>query len=285
MAASNPSMNITEVLGRQDRKLQAAVGIFLLLAATVSHVMSPPGLETAFFYLVPVSFLTWYFGRRTGLLAASLSAGIALGIEMEAHLTLAVTYWNALARLGMFVFFVFIISELRALYERERHSSRVDALTRIPNRRAFLEALDTEKVRARRYGLPLTLAYIDLDHFKEVNDRLGHAAGDELLMAIARGMQENLRRADLVGRLGGDEFAALLPETAAEAATAVLDKLQAVLNNTMQDRRLPVTFSMGAVAFHPPPDSTEEMLQRADEAMYAAKAGGRDRLIVRRLAA
>jgi diguanylate cyclase (GGDEF)-like protein len=276
-------MNITEFLGRQDRKLQAAVGIFLLAAATVSHAMSPPGLETAFFYLIPVSFLTWYFGSRAGLFAASLSAGIALGIEVEAHLALGVTYWNALARLGIFVFFVFIVAELRSLYERERHTSRVDALTHIPNRRAFLEALETEK--ARGYHLPLTLAYIDLDHFKQVNDRLGHAAGDELLIAIARGMQENLRRADLVGRLGGDEFAALLPETSAEAATAVLDKLHNVLDKTMEGRRLPVTFSMGAVAFHPPPDSIEDMLHRADEAMYAAKAGGRDRLIVRKLAA
>lgn len=131
-----------------------------------------------------------------------MSVAITLGWRRAAssyHGHPAIIYWNALAWLGLYIFFVLMIAELRSLYERERHSSHTDTLTKIPNRRAFFEFMETEKSRAKRYGASLTLAYLDLDNFKAINDRFGHMQGDQLLKVVARTMQENVRQADMVG--------------------------------------------------------------------------------------
>jgi len=277
-------MNITEVLGRQKTYLLVTLGICLLLGATMVDVFAGPEFETTIFYVVPVSYFAWYFRRVSGLIIASLSATITLTIHRVGQFHYShssIVYWNAAIWLTLYIFFALIISELRNLYEQERHSSRTDSLTRIANRRAFLELLAAEANRASRYGTALTLAYLDIDHFKQINDRLGHEKGDEVLRLVAQVMESRLRKADRVARLGGDEFAVLLPETTAQSAAAVLRKLHSMLDESMRQRKLPVTFSVGAVTFHSPPQSIQEMVSKADEAMYAAKNGGRDCVIVR----
>jgi PAS domain S-box-containing protein len=115
--------------------------------------------------------------------------------------------------------------KLRAALENEKNLSRLDFLTQIPNRRAFSEILQTEAMRSRRYKRPLSIAYIDLDNFKQVNDQLGHETGDELLRLVAQTIFTNIRGTDTVSRLGGDEFALLLPETAKDPACEVVNKL------------------------------------------------------------
>lgn len=277
-------MNLTEFLGKQNKGTLIVMGTFLLAGGAVADFASSPEFESSIFYLIPVSFFAWFISRRAGLITSGMSATITLVAHRAVssyHRHGAMVYWNALAWLSLYIFFVLMIAQLRSLYEGERHSSRTDALTKIPNRRAFLEVLETEKGRAQRYGSALTLAYLDLDNFKAVNDRFGHARGDQLLRVVAKTMQDKVRQVDIVARIGGDEFAVLLPETAADSAEAVLQKLHALLDAAMRQRKWPVTFSMGAVTFQPPPDSTQEMISKADEAMYAAKTNGRDRVIVR----
>jgi diguanylate cyclase (GGDEF)-like protein len=117
-------------------------------------------------------------------------------------------------------------SRLTSLLAKEHALARIGPLTTVPNRRAFYEALDKERLRSLRYRRPLTIAYLDLDNFKRINDSLGHAVGDELLVQVAAGLRSNLRASDYVGRLGGDEFGVLLPETDATAAKLVLRKLR-----------------------------------------------------------
>lgn len=281
-------MNVTQFLGRQSNSVLVLLGLVLLLAVAVADSAAAPGFETSIFYLIPVSFFAWFIGRQTGLITSVFSAATTLGLHLSERshvIRSAIIYWNALAWFGVYVFFVVIIAELRNLYEQERRSSRTDSLTRIANRRAFLELLGSEKSRSRRHGIPLTLAYIDVDHFKQINDRFGHAAGDTLLVLIAKAIQANVRQADITARLGGDEFAVLLPEATAQSATIVLQKLHAFLDQAVQQANWPVTFSMGAVSFHPPPESLEEMISQADQAMYAAKTSGRDCVVVREAAA
>lgn len=280
-------MNLTEFLGRQNKHVLVAIGVILFAGMAVGDFVTGPEFESSIFYLIPVWFFGWFIGKGNGLITAILSAAITLAVHAAfPHAPRStIIYWNAAAWLAVYVFFVLIIAELRSLYERERKFSRTDALTKIANQRAFFETLELEKERATRYGFPLTLAYLDVDHFKQINDRFGHAVGDTLLAVVAKTMQDNVRQTDVVARLGGDEFAVLLPETAADAASAVLRKLHAVLDSSMRNKGWPVTFSLGAVAFQPPPDSVQEMISKADEAMYAAKTGGRDRVIVRKPAA
>ncbi len=278
-------MKLLSILERQDKRTLMALGIVLLAAMMAGDLLTGPEFESSIFYLIPVSFFAWLINRRIGLVTALASAISTLVIHAHFSNRSTIVYLNAGAWLGVYVFFVFMLAELRELYERERRFSRTDALTKIFNRRAFFEALETEASRARRYQSPLTLAYIDLDHFKQINDRLGHDAGDRLLTVVAETMAQHLRQNDIAARLGGDEFAVLLPETGPASALAVLRKLHALLDSAMRQSNWPVTFSLGAVSFHPPPQSLEEMVSEADKAMYAAKSSGKDRLIVRESAA
>jgi diguanylate cyclase (GGDEF)-like protein len=171
-------------------------------------------------------------------------------------------------------------SRLKTLLAKEQELARIDPLTTVPNRRAFYEVLDKERVRSRRYRRPFTIAYVDLDNFKKVNDSLGHAVGDELLVQVAAGLTSNLRASDYVGRLGGDEFAVLLPETDATAAKLVLGKLRLRLLEVMKAHSWQMTFSIGAATFLDAPDSLDVIIRVADETMYAIKARGKDNVSV-----
>ena len=173
--------------------------------------------------------------------------------------------------------------KLKMALEREKDDARIDFLTRIPNRRSFYEIASREANRARRYKRPLTVAYIDLDNFKEVNDSRGHDVGDDLLIEVAATLRTNIRGTDAVARLGGDEFALLLTETGEEPGAMVVQKLHERLLESMRQREWPVTFSIGLITFGYPPHSVDEMVRRADEAMYAAKLQGKNSVTARAL--
>jgi diguanylate cyclase (GGDEF)-like protein/PAS domain S-box-containing protein len=168
--------------------------------------------------------------------------------------------------------------QLAAALAAEKELARSDPLTGLPNRRAFYEIALAESDRARRYRHPLSLAYLDVDNFKQVNDDYGHDAGDELLVRVAEVLRRNLRNNDVVARLGGDEFAMLLPETPQSATDAVIGKLQAKLNFAAIDNDWPVNFSIGMVTFSPPPADVDEMLRAADQLMYSVKRDRKSRL-------
>ena len=150
--------------------------------------------------------------------------------------------------------------------------ARTDSLTGLPNRRAWDEEVRREIARARRTGHPLTLAMVDLDHFKRFNDAHGHAAGDEMLAEVANSWRRVLRTNDVLARYGGEEFAVLLPGCEHDEAIRLLDRLRAA---TPQDE----TCSVG-VATCRPDDTAASLGGRADDALYEAKRTGRDRLAV-----
>jgi diguanylate cyclase (GGDEF)-like protein len=277
-----PYMNLTEFMAGRSKSLLVLTGGLLLAAVIFLDKTTSAGFETSVFYLVPISFFAAFLSRWSGLFVALICTGVALSLR-RTHLAPSLSnlvYWNALAWLAVYVFFVYMISEILALYARERSWSHTDALTGLPNRRSFVESLETEKNRASRYNRPISLAYIDLDHFKEVNDAFGHATGDKLLAVVARVIKRDIRQIDVVARLGGDEFAVLLPETDRFAAAVALKKVEQSLEAAMKVERWPVTFSVGLVTAQPPPESIQELINAADEAMYEAKKGGRGRLIV-----
>jgi diguanylate cyclase (GGDEF)-like protein/putative nucleotidyltransferase with HDIG domain len=161
-----------------------------------------------------------------------------------------------------------------AARERLVEQATTDPLTRLANHRAFQERLRTEVARARRHGRPLALAIIDLDHFKSVNDALGHQAGNDVLQLVARTLSGLARATDTVGRLGGDEFAMLLPETDVEGAQALAERARECLRRQTAFP-MPLTISAG-VAMLPPGGDAAGLLGLADGALYRAKAAGRD---------
>ncbi|MGA8259891.1 MAG: diguanylate cyclase [Arenicellales bacterium] len=177
--------------------------------------------------------------------------------------------------------------ELEAANDELQKLSRTDPLTGVPNRRYFDETLEAELRRHRRIGTPLSLAMVDVDRFKDFNDRHGHPLGDECLRAVARALSAvACRSADMVARYGGEEFAVLLPQTDAEGARKAGDRIL----ETVRDLRLPgtdspiaagITVSIGVTTLIPTGDhSAEDFVGTADRALYEAKRRGRDRLVV-----
>jgi two-component system cell cycle response regulator len=166
-------------------------------------------------------------------------------------------------------------TELVAQGARLEALLREDALTGLSNRRAILTQLGGMVSGARRHGHPLSIAVLDLDHFKSINDTHGHKCGDEVLVAAVHAMGAHLRAEDQLGRLGGEEFLVLLPDTKADAAVHVAEKLRAEVAEA--PAKVPITVSVGVATWDG--ETPEELLQRADEALYAAKESGRDRVM------
>jgi diguanylate cyclase (GGDEF)-like protein len=163
-----------------------------------------------------------------------------------------------------------------------RHLSQHDALTGLLNRRAFGLRLRAERERQHRQPAPLALLALDLDHFKAVNDRWGHAAGDAVLAAAADVLRREARTVDVVARMGGEEFAVLLPGTDLEGADRLAERmLDAFRRMTVayEGTTLQVTASIGAAVSTGAAEDDEELFRRADRALYLAKAGGRDRVV------
>ncbi len=152
---------------------------------------------------------------------------------------------------------------------------REDALTGLSNRRAILTQLGGMVSAARRHGHPLSIAILDLDHFKRINDTHGHKTGDDVLVMAAHALGTHLRAEDQLGRLGGEEFLILLPDTDAAAASHVAEKLR--LEVAAAPSPVPVTVSAGVATWDG--EASDDLLQRADDALYAAKDAGRDRVM------
>jgi two-component system cell cycle response regulator len=165
---------------------------------------------------------------------------------------------------------------LRRRYQRAQRFSLTDPLTRLFNRRMGMMALEQEVARMARAPRPLSLLMCDLDHFKKLNDSLGHAAGDRALRAAADVLQKTVRKGDVVCRYGGEEFLVVLPDTHPDDATVLATRLFTAMQARGEDLDLPLTVSIGLTSYRPG-DTGERMLARADHALYASKDMGRNR--------
>jgi diguanylate cyclase (GGDEF)-like protein len=222
--------------------------------------------------------MSWYLGRRWGFFAVALStlgSALANGAEWLA-VRPYVLWWNTTVNVASFVLLAYMTSQLRALVDWEREVARTDFVTGLPNTRAFYEALGVELSRSRRTRTAVTLAYLDIDEFKQVNDQFGHDAGDRALREIAQTIRGNLRDPDLLARLGGDEFAILLPATDRVEAQAVLGRLQAKLQEGGAAKRWRTPFSLGAVTCANGAYGADDLIRAADNLMYEVKQAGKN---------
>ena len=241
------------------------------------------GFEVSFsiFYLLPVSIAAWYcpglscYGYA---LASTCVWDFTNFLAGEEHLQAWVFVWNGFVRCGFFLISCSLIQRNRRALEREKTLSRRDFVTGLHNRRAFHEALAAEHSRSARKDRPIAVAMIDLDHFKQVNDEMGHEEGDRVLLEVARTLQLHLRKSDFIARLGGDEFAVILPECSMHDAEQVASKLVQCLRELGAREGWPVTASLGVVVQEHPRanDPLAMLLKASDEVMYAVKAQGRN---------
>ena len=257
------------------------VAVAVALTGLIGLVDWVTGFEISFgfFYLLPVAFAAWYIGTPAGIAVSLLSASVwfaAYDLAGGSHTSPVILYWNAATRFGFFFVVAALLGKLRRLLTFERSLSRLDFLTGVLNSRAFGELATAEILRAKRYPHPFTVAYIDLDNFKTVNDGMGHSTGDTLLCTVADVMRRALRATDVVARLGGDEFAVLMPETDGDAARVGIEKLQTMLLSEMQRHGWPVTFSIGALTCRTPPATADQLITLADNLMYDVKHGSKN---------
>lgn len=262
------------VLGRPTVFLLGALAV-----GAIGVVDWATGVELRIFplYFVPVSVVCWRVGRRAGVSFAVLSAiawELANALAGMDRVGFLVLVWNTGVQLLSFLVVALLMAELRERLEREKALSRKDSLTGLANAQAMHERAALEVERARRWGRPLTVAWVDLDNFKSVNDTFGHATGDEVLRVAAGALATGLRSTDLATRVGGDEFVLLLPETDEEGARTVLEGARSRLEEEMRRRGWPVAASIGSVTTDSPRDPAE-LLREADARMYEAKRAAR----------
>jgi len=256
-------------------------GVALLGVALVSVSEHLIGFEISLsiFYLCPVGIATWYAGRKTGVLIALLSTFSVLAADLSAGRVLTrpgIMVWEGLLDFGFMLVVAALLESLRSHVEIEQELARSDPVTGICNRRAFLEHLQSRLDLADREEKPITLAYIDLDDFKRINDRDGHHEGDRVLNLVARTLTASVRRTDVVARLGGDEFALLITGADRTGAESLITKVGHALRQTLGYEQSLVTCSIGCVTFQPPPPNADAAIRAADTLMYKVKSRGKN---------
>jgi diguanylate cyclase (GGDEF)-like protein len=232
----------------------------------------------------------------------AVASNVMLGITAAGFLLIAIvslSKWSGLiplpsenvqlatlvcASVGLSIGVSFVLGYIvvmRLVY-RLQHLSQHDSLTGLLNRRAIENSLDRESQRLLRFGECFSVMLVDIDHFKRINDNLGHAAGDEVLRVVAQVLKEQAREVDRVARYGGEEFCVLLPHTDHDGALQAAERLRAAIHATdisWQDEVISVTISTGLASATDPSEPLHALLRRADDALYQAKTEGRNRVV------
>ena len=250
----------------------------LLLSATLLVAVAVGDFAThavtaGLFYLIPVVIATVGAGGVAGVVFAVASSLIWLAANPSTDDIRFVLGSQSIAalRFCILLFAVLVVSELRRATSREAEMARRDALSGLSNRRRLFELAEVEVARARRTGEPLSVAYFDVDDFKLINDRFGHATGDELIKVMGHTLSDSSREVDVAARLGETSSSYLLPNTDTVGAEVVLSKVRERFLSEVRTHGWPVGLSAGAVSFDRPPRSAEEMVTRADEMLLQAK--------------
>ena len=235
-----------------------------------------------FFYLWIFLYSAYFFSKRVAILQLVLvgvSYGVLLAISPPDN---GVAWW--LVGIGTLLVAAGVIAAMRVhadrLILRLHGAARTDPLTLLSNRRGFREQLDLELERARRGGNSLTVVVGDIDHFKQVNDRSGHHAGDVTLIRVSELLRAGKRRIDSVARIGGEEFALLIPDASRDDAMVVAERLRVGVRNEFTADPVPITISFGIAEYPTHGETAGSLLRAVDEALYEAKESGRNRTVV-----
>ncbi len=276
-------MNYLTYFEKQNKYFTTTVGFVLIGLIGLTDYLTGYELAFSVFYVIPISLVTWYASRQLGIVMSLASAIVWLGADIGTGHTYShplIPIWNTLIRLAFYVFITLLLSALRNVTEHERELARKDYLTGAVNSRLFYELAQREIDRLQRYQHPLTLAYVDLDNFKSINDRFGHAEGDRVLCTVVSCARKYLRKTDVVARLGGDEFVFLLPETDQDSARVALTKIHARLLEEMRQNNWPITLSVGVLTCNSSaPYTTDELVRITDELMYSVKGDGKNDIV------
>lgn len=276
------------MLGRLDRLFDGAKppvlhGTAIAFVSILGWIDYVTGYELSFslFYLLPIALVAWYSSGPACYvygMGAAVVWGYSNYLAGEPYSHIGYHFWNPAIRVCFFFITSVLLQKVRMLLDREKDLSRKDHRTGLLNGAGFEETFLQEHSRSVRQSHSMGLIFIDLDKFKFVNDTLGHAEGDKVLVSVAKALCANLRLSDRVGRLGGDEFAVILPETRLEDLESVAAKLVECVSELSRREGWPVTASVGAVHLEnpQPADDLKRFLSLCDQLMYRVKHQGRN---------
>ncbi len=271
---------INSFLGR--RSYAQIIVICLLLSALIAKIDLLSGYEisVSIFFLLPIAISTWYGSHRAGIFFCVLSAALWLIMDdvifQHPYANAFAPYWNAAVRLCVFLIAGELLNHLKIHLNNEKLQARTDDLTGLLNARGFTEQAEKLFGVSARHNRNITLACIDLDNFRKVNEQSGQKEGDELLRAVGSKIAASLRASDVAGRMGGDEFAIVLPETDEAGARSMFDTFRITMQQEMEKNNWPVSFSMGVVSYNSPRANPDDAIRIADSLLYQAKTGGKN---------
>lgn len=284
MVALADAMIVLVMLGgmayawKTGRSVMAGNVLATLLTAGLLLMIPRYGLPFLWMFSLMIGIFLMASSRIALLLSLVMIGGIGLVPELFASPVERMTFFAVAAQVALFSF-VFAWRTSHQHRQLDVMANR-DPLTHAGNRRALQREIAKRAEAARREGQPSGLAVIDLDHFKDVNDRHGHDAGDQVLIDLARIVGETMRASDSFYRYGGEEFILVMPGTTPDGMSAALDKLQAAVRARLRTANgEPVSVSIGAASLKAE-DDPSQWLSRADRRLYEAKAAGRDRICI-----
>ena len=273
-------VNMKTILGFKSLHKSSIISGFLLIFV-IGLLDFATGYEYAFsvFYILPIALVTWYSSPKISFFACIVSAIIWFWADKSAGRSYSfflIPYWNALIRFSFFIIIAYLLFALKSALQREKDLSLTDYLTGASNSRHFYETVQMEINRLERSQSPFTIAYLDIDNFKTINDTFGHPEGDLVLKTIVCSLKSKTRNSDLVARLGGDELALFFPDTNQESAQIIWSKIHDVLKNEMSKNNWKVTFSIGVVTCTFAPSDINDLIKAADGVMYSVKRHGKN---------
>ncbi len=273
-AAVRPFLASFEPFYRLPRLLVLCLGLVSVLGLAVLDWAIGPEVGVGILYVMAIMAVTFHASWVDGAVVATIAsaAGLLTRLIGPNDLGVATVVWSLFSELAVFLTLVVIVHQIRRLVHLFEHQSRVDLLTGALNSRGLFETLERERSRAERYGLPMTVVFVDLDGMKEINDRLGHSGGDQLLRSFAEKIGSSVRDEDLFARIGGDEFVVALPDTGHQQALAVVRRLRREVGRE-------ISASYGVVTFLRQPAAIEDLIEAADSMMYVAKRAGGNRVV------
>jgi diguanylate cyclase (GGDEF)-like protein len=234
------------------------------------------------FLVLPIVFASWYGSNRAGVFLALITS-VVLAVSREwlsaSTFSLQFVIFDGLSHLIAYSILAILITNFRSVHRVEVVAADTDNLTGLHNPRSFYVELANELLRSKRFKRILSLAYIDIDNFKNINDSLGHSIGDELLVEVAKCLKSSLRATDTISRLGGDEFVCLLPETGDKDVKYLFSKVKKLLSERMQSHSWPVGFSVGVVTFETLPADVKQAISVADDLMYSVKKDNKNNTV------
>ena len=260
-------------------------GLVLATAAITGAILwqDDPGADIEMLYLWVVLYGFYFFGWRAALAHLALvGVGYAAVLLGQPGGDSRVTDWLLTAS-GLLVagcIVGLLRDRLVGLVDRLETAAVTDALTGLLNRGGFEGVIATELERARRHDRRLALVVGDIDHFKQINDRFGHVAGDAALERVGGILADGIRRLDTIARIGGEEFAIVIPDSDEQAAFLLAERLRRDVRETFAGNLAELTMSFGVAAFPKDAETSSRLLQAADRALYLAKALGRDRSVL-----